>query len=51
MQAIFLPGKTQITAAKLGRIADLFGKDNDSHWNTSRHPLMYSAYSRQNYLS
>lgn len=36
MQAVLLPGKTQITAAKLGRIVDPFGKDNDSHWNTSR---------------
>lgn len=35
MQAVLLPGKTQITAAKLGRTADPFGKDNDSHWNTS----------------
>lgn len=35
MQAIQLPGKTQITAGKLGRTADPFVKDNDSHWNTS----------------
>lgn len=35
MQAILLPGNTQILAAKLGRTADPFGKHNDSHWNTS----------------